>query len=195
MTAVGERYSSVAIALHWLIALAILLQLASGLWMVGALAEKDTQMLAFQVYQWHKSLGLTVLILSLLRLFWRLSHRAPPLPDGMTRWERIAAKGTHHLFYFLMILLPLTGWVVVSASSLGLPTLYWGLFQWPHLPLFGLEAGTKAVLERAVGEVHEFLAYATIALLVLHVGAALKHHLVDRDDVLSRMLPFLRRAG
>ncbi|MEQ8655241.1 MAG: cytochrome b [Kiloniellales bacterium] len=195
MSTVSERYSSVAIALHWLIALAIILQLASGLWMVDALTVKETQMRAFQVYQWHKSLGLTVLILSLLRLFWRLTHRAPPLPEGMTAWERLAAKATHVLFYVLIIALPLTGWVVVSASKLGLPTLYWNLFEWPHLPLGDMAADAKAVLEERVGTLHEFLAYATIGLLVLHIGAALKHHLVERDDVLSRMIPFLRRSG
>lgn len=195
MSTVGERYTSVAIALHWLIALAILLQLASGLWMVDALPEQETQMLAFQVYQWHKSLGLTVLILTLLRLFWRLTHRAPPLPPGMTAWERLAAKSTHVLFYVLIIALPLTGWVLVSASKLGLPTLYWNLFQWPHLPLGGMAAEAKAALEERFGTIHEFLAYATIGLLVVHIGAALKHHLVNRDDVLARMLPFLRRSG
>ncbi len=194
MSQVAERYTAVAIALHWLIALAIILQLASGLWMVDALQEQATQMLAFQVYQWHKSLGLTVLILSLLRLFWRLTHPAPALPPDMTPFERFAAKVTHVAFYLLMIGLPLTGWVVVSASKLGLPTLYWGLFEWPHLPMFGMAAEAKAALEESVGQVHEFLAYSTIALLVLHVAAALKHHLVNHDDVLSRMLPFLRRS-
>ncbi len=193
MSTTSERYSTIAIALHWLIALAIILQLASGLWMVDALDEQATQMRAFQVYQWHKSLGLTVLILSLLRLLWRLTHRAPGLPPGMTAWERLAAKGTHVLFYVLMIGLPLTGWIVVSASKLGLPTLYWGLFQWPHLPLCGMAAEAKAALEENVGEVHALLAYTTIGLLVLHVGAALKHHLVNRDDGLARMLPLLRR--
>ncbi len=195
MGAVSERYTAVAIALHWLIALAIILQLISGLWMVDALNEQATQMLAFQVYQWHKSLGLTVLILSLLRLLWRFTHRAPELPGGMTAWERLAAKAAHILFYAIMIGMPITGWVVVSASKLGLPTLYWGLFQWPHIPLGGMVADAKAALEGTFGEVHEILAYITIGLLALHVGAALKHHLVNRDDVLSRMLPFLRRSG
>ena len=195
MSQVTQGYSRVAIALHWLIALAIILQLASGLWMVDALTEQATQMLAFQVYQWHKSLGLTVLILSLLRLFWRLSHRAPDLPAGMTGWERFAAKATHVLFYVIMIALPLTGWVLVSASKLGLPTLYWGLFEWPHLPFGALAADAKAALESVGGEAHELLAYLTIGLLLLHVGAALKHHAIDRDDVLSRMLPFLRRTA
>ncbi len=195
MSDVTERYTAVAIALHWLIAIAIILQLASGLWMTDAIDEPATQNLAFQVYQWHKSLGLTVLILSLLRLLWRLTHHAPGLPGGMAAWERLAAKLTHVLFYVLMIGLPLTGWVVVSASKFGLPTLYWGLFEWPHLPFADMAPDAKAGLEGTFGEVHEMLAYVTIALLVLHIGAALKHHIINHDDVLGRMLPFLRRSA
>ncbi|GAB5470008.1 MAG: hypothetical protein Kilf2KO_30380 [Rhodospirillales bacterium] len=195
MSAVNERYTAIAIALHWLIAAAIIVQLASGLWMADAIDDPATQALAFQVYQWHKSLGLTVLILSLLRLFWRLGHRAPGLPEGMKPWERLAAYATHVFFYAIMILMPLTGWVMVSASKFGLPTLYWGLFTWPHLPLGSLALETKAQVEEIFGSVHEFLAYGTIALLVLHVGAALKHHFVERDGVLARMLPFLKRTA
>ena len=195
MQDVTERYTTVAISLHWLIALAIVVQLASGLWMTDAIDAPATQKLAFQVYQWHKSLGLTVLILSLLRLFWRLTHRPPGLPDGMAWWEQAAARFTHVAFYALMILIPFTGWVIVSASVFNLPTFYWGLFEWPHLPLGTLAPNVKAAIEEAFGTVHEFLGYGTIALLVLHVAAALKHHIVNRDDVLVRMLPFLRRSA
>ncbi|MEO1193884.1 MAG: cytochrome b [Pseudomonadota bacterium] len=195
MQDVQERYTSVAIALHWLIAASIILQLASGLWMADAINEPATQALAFEVYQWHKSLGLTVLILSLLRLLWRLTHRVPGLPDGMKPWEIMAAKATHVLFYVIMIVMPLTGWVIVSASAFGLPTLYWGLFTWPHLPITGLASETKAVIENIFGEVHALLGYGTIGLLALHVGAALKHHFIARDAVLARMLPFLKRAA
>ncbi len=195
MSEVTERYTAVAIALHWLIAIAIILQLASGLWMTDAIDDKATQNLAFQVYQWHKSLGLTVLFLSLLRIVWRLTHRAPGLPEGMAGWERFGAKATHILFYLIMIVMPLTGWVVVSASKFGLPTLYWGLFEWPHLPFADMAPDAKAGLEETFGEIHETLAYTTIALLVLHVGAALKHQIINHDNVLGRMLPFLKRSA
>ena len=193
MGQVTERYTSVAISLHWLIALSIVLQLASGLWMGDAIRDDATKAFAFEVFQWHKSLGLTVLLLSLLRLAWRLGHRAPPLPEGMSLPERLAARTTHVLFYVLMIALPMTGWLVVSTSTFGLPTLFWGLFAWPHLPVEGLEAAAKAAWHESSEELHELLAYVTIALLVLHVAAVLKHQWVDRDGVLGRMLPFARR--
>jgi len=188
-----QRYTSVAILLHWLIALAIVLQLASGLWMADAINDPEQRAFAFQVYQWHKSLGLTVLVLSLLRLVWRLIHRVPPLPEGMSAWQRLAATGTHWLFYTLMIGIPVTGWLMVSASPFGIPTLYFGLFEVPHLPLLSeLPRAEKPAVEGDLKSIHEILGYLTIGLLLLHIAAALKHQLVDRDGLLGRMLPFLR---
>jgi cytochrome b561 len=145
----------------------------------------------FQTFQLHKSLGLTVLVLSILRLLWRLTHTPPPLPPGVPAFEVFAAKLTHWIFYGLMLALPLTGWAIVSTSSWGLPTIWFGLFEWPHLP--GLaESVHKKELNDVFGETHEILAYIAIALIGLHTGAALKHHLWNRDTVLTRMLPFLR---
>jgi len=194
MSPMNERYTSVAIALHWLIALSIILQLASGLWMGDAIDDPATRALAFQVFQWHKSLGLTVLALSVLRLLWRVTHRTPPLPADMPGWEKRAARATHILFYLLMFVLPLTGWLTVSTSKIGLPTIYWGLFEWPHLPVAGLETDTKHAWHETAEGAHGLLAYVTIALLVLHVGAALKHQYFDRDQVLGRMVPLARRV-
>src|SRR5262245_1118145 len=116
------RYPSVAVLLHWTIAAAIVAQLATGLWMVRAIRIAGSQTLAFHAYQWHKSLGLMILVLSLLRLCWRLANPPPPLPATMTRIERKAAKTIHALFYVLMLGTPLVGWLMVSASPLGLPT-------------------------------------------------------------------------
>lgn len=187
------RYSRVAMTLHWLSAAAILTLLASGLWMTDAIKVPAMQATAFTVYQWHKSLGLTVLVLSLARLAWRLFSPPPPLPSGMGRMSRLAAHGAHAAFYILMIGLPLIGWAMVSASIYGLPTIVYGLFEWPHISvLANLE--DKAPVEAALRTAHQIGGYVMIALLILHVGAALKHHFVDRDHVLAAMLPFVRAS-
>lgn len=107
----------------------------------------------------------------------------------MTPLERLLAKATHVGFYAVMILVPLTGWLMVSASPLGFPTLFFGLFEWPHLPV-----ATSAEISGAASEAHEVMAFIGAGLFVLHVGGALKHHFLDRDDVLARMLPFLRKS-
>lgn len=189
------RYTRVAIALHWLTALAVLALLAIGL----AMTQMDLAPLRrFQLYQAHKSIGITVLLLSLLRIGWRLVHPAPPLPAAMPRIERRAASAAHGLLYVLLIGMPMTGWAVVSASPFNLPTLLYGAIPWPHLPGFASLAD-KAAAEKALALVHASGAWILIALLVLHVGAALRHHLLLRDDILRRMLPFARprqdRAG
>lgn len=179
-----SRYSAVAIVLHWLIALAIAALVIMGIVMTGL---PDTELTRkFALYQWHKSIGVTVLGLSLLRLAWRLTHRPPPLPDNLKPWERLAARATHVGFYVLIIAIPLLGWAMVSASPYNIPTLLYGAVPWPHLPV------PKAGFE-AFKAVHVWLAFGTLALLALHVAAALKHHYILRDDVLARMLPFLRR--
>lgn len=188
------RYTRVAIMLHWLIALAILGQFATGLWMVDAIKVPETQAQAFQVYQLHKSVGLTVLLLSLVRLAWRLGHRPPPLPDGMSGGARLAAHATHGFLYVAMVAMPLIGWAMVSASPLGLPTVVYGLFTWPHIP-FLFEATDKPALEALFKSAHRYLAYAMGLALVLHVLAALKHQFVDRDGLLGRMAPYLSRGA
>lgn len=187
-----RAYSGVSVALHWIIAVLIIGNLAGGLLMERLLDSADpaTRQLGFQVIQLHKSSGLTILVLSALRLLIRLVEGFPPLPAHMTGTERALARITHWGFYGLMLGIPLAGWVMVSASPLGLPTLWFGLFEWPHLP-----TGTDKALSGAAGAVHELLAFGAIALLALHVAGALKHQFLDRDEVLARMLPFLRRAG
>lgn len=190
MTRPPHRYHAVAIALHWLIALMIIGLMAAGLWMTGAIRERETQKLAFEVYQLHKSVGLTVLALSLLRLIWRISHRAPDLPPAMSPTERIAAHGTHWLFYGLMLALPITGWLMVSASPLGLPTLYFSGPQIPHLAsLADLPMADKTLWEARLKDSHRLLAYGGMTLLVLHIAAALRHQFILKDGLMTRMLP------
>ncbi len=182
----GARYHSVAILLHWVMALAIIGMIVIGFVMgdVSPLARK------IAVYQFHKSLGLTVLALSIVRLGWRLLHRAPALPAHMPAWEVFGARASHVLLYVLMIGLPLSGWYIISTSSNTMPTQYFGLFTVPLLPVFGDKKGAHELSE----ELHELLAFGAIALVTLHVLAALKHHFIDRDDVLKRMLPRFSRS-
>ncbi|MEO0671326.1 MAG: cytochrome b [Pseudomonadota bacterium] len=183
-----QRYTTVAIALHWVIALSIIAMLVTGTWMVDALQVPETQALAFQTYQFHKSLGLTVLVLSLARLAWRLFNPPPPMPAHMGGAQRFAAHATHVLFYVLMIGMPLTGWAMVSASPLGLPTIVFGWFEWPHISF--LEAAEdKAAIEKQMKLAHLYAGYLMFALLALHIAAALKHQFIDRDGLLARMTP------
>lgn len=178
-----RRYTTVAITLHWVIAICILTLLASGWWMTSAIDQPASKAFAYRVYQLHKAVGLTVLVLSLARLAWRLGHKPPPLSPSMGRLQRMAAEGTHIVFYVLMIAMPLLGWAMVSASPLGLPTSYFGLFTWPHLP--GLAASAEGTLKT----LHGAGGFVFAALAALHIAAALKHQFVDRDDILMRMLP------
>ncbi|GJD49665.1 Cytochrome b561 [Methylobacterium crusticola] len=189
--ATPRRYTTVAILLHWLIALGVLGMIGIGLAMTrGGLAP----MRQFQLYQWHKSLGITVLLLAVLRVAWRLLHRPPPLPAAMPRAERRAASAAHGLLYLLLLGLPLTGWAVVSASPFNIPTVLYGLVPWPHLPVLS-DLPNKAPVEAALKLVHGYGAWVLIGLLLLHLGAALRHHLVLRDDTLWRMLPLVPRPG
>lgn len=184
-----SRYSHVAIALHWLIAVLIIGNLVGGLAVDRLLDSPDPAMkqTGFALIQLHKSVGLTVLLLSLLRLAWRLVNPAPALPDHMTPLERMLARASHWGFYALIVLLPVSGWALISGSAIRYPTFYFGLFEVPFLPL----PQGKALGDQ-LHEVHELLAYGMIALLGLHVAAALKHHYLDRDDVLARMAPWVR---
>lgn len=191
----GERYTAVAVALHWAIAAAILANLGLGWWMGEAIEDQATAAQAIAAFQLHKSLGLTVLALSLLRLAWRLAHRPPSLPEAMRPWERFAARSVHWAFYALMLVLPLSGWLYASTqwredSPLAVPTLWFGLFEVPHL--FGLDELAHAArrdLAHDLRDAHEMLAWSLAALLALHVGAALKHRLVERDAVFASMRP------
>lgn len=192
-----QRYTAVAIVLHWAIAIAILLMIPLGWWMGDQIEDGVVTDGVFQAFQFHKSIGLTILALSLVRLGWRLANPPPPLPEHMPAWEHIIAKATHWVFYFLMIALPLTGWLFVSAGwsvhedePLVVATHWFGLIRVPEL--FGLPHAAESVragVAEASMNVHSKLAWGVIVLAVLHVGAALKHHFFDRDEVLSHMVP------
>jgi cytochrome b561 len=177
-------------AFHWVIAAAILFMLWLGPFM-ASLPETDPRQ--FPLFQVHKSIGLTILLASLARLAWRLLNPVPSLPGGMPRWERVAARTVRGLFYVLMIGVPLLGWATVSSAPLGIPTMWFGLLEWPHIPfLAALPRADKRVIEPFLMDTHAILAFAMLALVVLHVLAALKHHFRDRDNVLKHMLPWTK---
>ena len=194
-TAVALRYSSVAIVLHWAIAAAILFQLAGGTWMVDFAGENSA--LRFSMYQIHKTVGLLILALTLARLCWRLGHHAPAPQSNWTPLERAASHAVHVAFYVVMIAAPLSGWAMASASPTNIPTFFF-LQQWlpfAHLPGFaGLDPADRGSVEDLLKQLHALLGYVMTGLLLLHVGAALKHQFIDRDRILDRMR-FGRRSA
>lgn len=173
----AARYRAPAIVLHWLVAVLIFGLFPLGLYMSDlALSPRK-----LELYAWHKWFGITVLLLVVLRLLWRLGHRPPPLPDSLPRWQAHAAEALHKLLYLLILAIPLSGWALSSAA--GVQVVWWGV-----LPLPNLLAPDHA-LARQLAEVHEWLNFTMAALVAAHVGAALKHQFIDRDGVLLRMLP------
>ncbi len=173
----STHYSTTAKALHWGIAVLIFGMLGLGFYMTGL----DLSPTKLQLYSWHKWAGVTVFMLVVLRLAWRVTHQPPALPAHMSALERFAAHAGHHLLYALMLAIPLSGWLMSSAK--GFQTVWFGV-----LPLPDLLAKDKA-LGDLLQTVHVSLNFLLIAVLLAHVGAALKHHLIDKDDVLTRMLP------
>jgi len=183
----SRRYSAGAVVLHWIIAALILANLGVG-WRMVFLKGLGQ----FDLFQLHKSIGITVLLLSFARLGWRLVIPPPALPEGMRPLDRLLARAVHWAFYGIMIGMPLTGWIIVSVSPLNIPTLLWHAVPWPHLPwLHELPMTDRKAVGTVTGSVHMYLAVSLIALIVLHVGAALKHQWIDRDGLLGRMVPGL----
>jgi cytochrome b561 len=179
----GQRdsYTRTAIAFHWLIALLIVCGFALGWVMTDIPGLTPTKL---RYYSWHKWIGVTVFALAALRIVWRVTHAAPPLPRGMAAWQRAAAQAVHVLLYALMIVIPLSGYLYSSAANV--PVVYLGIVPLPRLiaPDPTLKALFKAV--------HIALNYGLLVLVALHVAAAVKHQWFDRDGLLSRMIPFLK---
>ena len=175
MNAAG-RYKLTAIALHWLLAVAIVGTFAVGLYMTS-LALSPTRL---KLFNWHKWAGVSILALSALRLLWRLRHR-PPADLPMPAWQRRAAQGAHRLLYGLFFAVPLAGWAYSSAA--GFPIVLFGVLPLPDFVPVNRE------LSDALKPVHHWLAYGLAAVVTLHVAGALKHHFIDRDALLLRMWP------
>ena len=175
------RYTRVAVALHWIMAVAFFLMLGSGLYL--EFVPNIEQALKFNLYQWHKSLGVLLLMAFVLRLGWRLFHKPPALPESIKGLERKAAHAGHWGLYAFMIIMPFSGWLMVSSSVYGLPTVVFGWFTWPHIPNL---TGNKGVSDLA-HEVHETGAYLFILLILGHIAAVIKHAIVDKHNLLPRM--------
>lgn len=177
-------YGLIAILFHWVMAALMLGLFALGLYMHN---QPITDPGTFALYQWHKSFGLVVLALAVLRLAWRFANPAPQLPEGMPKFEKTAAKLGHAGLYAVMLAIPLSGWFMVSASPFNIPTLLFDMFNVPHLPVPAF-LGTKAEAEALLKSAHEALAFFMIFLVAGHVAAAMKHHFLSRDDTLRRMV-------
>ena len=173
----NDTYSGVAKAFHWIIVVLIALMLYGG-WTVEDL-PKDERL---GVMQLHAGIGLTVLVLMVGRLLWRLRHPAPALPAGMPRWQIVASKATHHGLYFLVILQPLLGLTIATTSK----------FNLKAFGVLGLQVSPDETIHDLGETLHGLNAYLIAALILLHIAAALHHHFVQRDNVLKRMLPFMR---
>lgn len=176
-----KRYSLTAIVLHWVLGAALLGIFAVGLYMTD-LPFSPTRL---KLYNWHKWAGVTILVLSALRLLWRLTHRPPALPGkiskAMPAWQHWAHHGTHHALYALFFLVPLIGWAYSSAS--GFPIVVFGVLPLPDF------VPVDKVLAEMIKPFHELTAFALIGLAGLHIAAALKHQWIDRDGLINRMLP------
>ena len=176
-----KRYTLTAMALHWVLALALI-----GMFVLGTyMADLPFSPWRLKLYNWHKWAGVTILLLSVLRLVWRVTHRPPELPAdvslAMPVWQRVAHHATHHALYALFFVVPLVGWAYSSAA--GFPIVLFGV-----LPLPDFVPADKA-LAALIKPWHEITAFAMAGLVLMHVGAALKHQLIDRDGLLLRMLP------
>jgi cytochrome b561 len=172
----ADSYGKVSKTLHWLIAVLAFAQLAMGKFFE---VEADE---AGSLFTWHSSFGLLVLVLMAMRLLWRITHTVPALPATTPGWQRVAARTIHWAFYALLIALPLSGWLLTSAE--GEAVMFLGSIPVPALPVPGGEAS-----EDFLEETHEVLGNVLLVLAGIHVLAGLKHHFIDRDNVLRRMLP------
>ena len=173
-----NRYSAVTMLLHWAIAILVIVN-----WRIAETAEHAPEEEAGAIMANHFSVGVTILVLILLRLAWRFVHRPPPLAAHLATWERLLAKTTHTLFYILLIVMPLAGWLAMSSFGRGVSV--WGLFELPPLPVSeNMDRGM------AIFETHATAGMVLLVLIVVHVLGTLKHTLVDKDGNLFRMLPF-----
>lgn len=183
----GHRYGRVAILLHWTIAVLVLSNLALGL---GIELTADAQRGA--LVRLHKSIGVTVLLISLARVAWRLAHK--PGPSLTPQPYRRLAHAVHVAFYVLIVLLPLSGWTMISLATPQRPTLLWGLVRWPAIGWLAQQPGPhKAVLHGLAGSTHLALAILMAALVVLHVAGALWHSWRGEHGGLRTMLHARRR--
>ena len=174
-------YAKPAIAMHWIVAVLIFAAFGLGLYMTDIPGFTPTKL---KLFSYHKWIGITVLIFAVLRVLWRLTHPAPGPVPGMPKWQHAAAEAAHLGLYLLILAVPLTGYLLSVAA--GVKVVYLGLWELP-MPFDKSDA-----LKDIFGMAHEWLNWTMAAIVVVHILAALKHHVVDRDGTLHRMVPFLR---
>ena len=175
------RYTRTAITLHWAVAALIFATFPLGVYMHDLLLSPYK----LRLYSYHKWIGVTIFLLAVLRVSWRGTHRPPPLPAAMPNWEKLVANTVHYLLYALIFAVPLSGWLMSSAK--GVQTVWFGVLPLPDLLAKNKELGDL------LKKVHESLNFAMLGLVLAHIGAALKHHFIERDEILVRMIPILRR--
>ena len=182
----GQRYTGLAIALHWLVAAGIIANVALA-WIWPHLADAGVR----PAIDTHKSIGITVLGLAILRLLWRMTHRPPALPPAYRRWEVRAAHAVHWALYVVLFAMPLTGWIMDSAyKDAAVHPMYWfGLFEWPRIgAILHMAAVPKAKIHDGFGAAHVAFSYLLYLLFALHIAGALKHQFQGERE-LQRMLP------
>jgi cytochrome b561 len=178
----AQNYGSLAKFLHWTIVILIIVQF----FLAESADELPDGIEKLQLLSRHKSIGMLVLLLAVVRILWKLASRGQPVPAGTGALKKAAAAG-HGLLYLLILLQPVTGWAVSSAANS--PVTFFGWFQFPAL------IAQNHNLRESLADVHEVLFYVIVAVATLHIAAALYHHFILKDDVLRRMLPFGKRAG
>jgi len=173
----GEKYTRVSIALHWVLAIALILQLGVGVWMGDIPKGNPARAYYFNL---HKSFGIVLFALIVLRVWWRRGHPAPLLPAAFIGWQRTLAVASHHLLYACMVVMPISGFVGSNFTKYG-------------VKFFGLQVGPWGWEDKGIyavfNGIHEICGNLFIAIVALHVVAALKHLIVDRDGIFERMLP------
>jgi cytochrome b561 len=181
-------YSPVGRAFHWIMAALVFFQLWWG-WWVGRLPVGPDKLEGYQV---HSQVGVALLVLLLFRALWRSIIPGPVNDADKPGWESTAARITHFVFYFLLVTLPLSGWVMWSAMAFDQPLSLVGVAPWPLLPLQDLPLETRWAIMQWSETIHFWLILALLGTILVHTGAALKHHFIDRDDVLAGMTPFIQ---
>lgn len=174
----GPRYTRTGVFLHWLVGLGLIGTFALGFYMEGLPLSPNK----LKLYSWHKWAGISLLALAVVRLAWRMSHPAPAFPPTMDRKARLAAHAGHWLLYGLMLAIPLSGWLMSSAQ--GFSVVWFGVLPLPDL------VGKSPALGAVLKDLHVILNYTLLVAVVGHVGAALHHHFIKRDTVMTRMLPY-----
>ena len=178
-----DRYTHTAVTLHWLIVLLIFAAFPLGLYMHDLPLSPHK----LRLYSYHKWIGMMVLLFAVIRVYWRATHRPPVMPENMVKWEKLAAHTMHFALYVLIFIVPITGWLLSSAK--GFQVVLFGVLPLPDL------VGKNKELGDLLQEVHKVLNFLMLGLVLAHIAAALKHHFIERDDILVRMIPFLRKKS